>query len=236
MKNILVQYQGGGYSGCYWEWNYFFLDANGVFCDITSSGDAGIETALQAKELLESGIQVGDHKWTIAAECGSFYIYDMTDDKAIKEFSRECNAVHVIGVLQWFEDNPQDGIEFFAQCSECGCQQTDMDELIVEADKILCSECHSMGICGCCSDYVGETNIIALHQVEADSEWMQECKAAIQELIDDGYGAVCHYCLDDKVEELDRANKDDMLWASRTTGVPDMFSAAMRWFWGTSPL
>lgn len=27
--NILVQYQGGGYDGCIWEWNYFYIDKQG---------------------------------------------------------------------------------------------------------------------------------------------------------------------------------------------------------------
>lgn len=220
MKNILVQYQGGGYSGCHWEWNYFFLDNNGVFCDIFSSGDDGIRTAEQAKELLE--------------KCGPFYTYDMTDDKAIEEFSRECNVRNITSVLQWFENNPQDDIEFFVLCSDCGQRQTDVTELSLKPDKLLCFECSAIGTCDCCEEYIGESNIIALYQVEVDSELVQEHKfnlPAIRELIEDGFDAVCCYCLGYKVEKLDQANKDELVWASRTTGEPDMFSDEMSWFW-----
>ena len=232
MKNVLVQYQGGGYEGCFWEWNYFFLDKEGSFHDIFSSGRGGIETAERAKELLASD--------------DTFYTYDMTDDKAIEDFSRECNVVNVTGVLQWFDDNPQDGIEFFVLCSECGERQTDMSELSLEewhgcggtqntADKLLCPECISAGTCDCCNEYIGESEMVALYQVESESDLARRNEfvlPTVRELIDDGFDCVCSYCLDDRIEQREQSGEDDILWESLTTGKPDMFSDDMRWFWG----
>lgn len=84
--NILVQYQGGGYSGCYWEWNYFYIDKQGDFHDIQSSGRDGIDNKQNAIELIEQ-----DKSGT--------YIYDLSDKQDIITFSKETHAIHVSGVL-----------------------------------------------------------------------------------------------------------------------------------------
>ena len=242
MKNTLVQYQGGGYAGCFWEWNYFFLDKDGMFLNVFSSGHEGIEITEQAKELFERAIEVEPGRWTIALKCGSFYTYDMTDDKAIEEFSRECNVVNITGVLQWFEDNPQDSIDFFVLCSECGGRQTNWDELSLAdwhgcggiqstADKLICSECYSMGTCRCCDSYLGNEDLIYLIEYCEHTEQGYMLKAAKQ-MIDDEYSDVCEGCLIQKAEEIENEEHGDMLHLSLMTGEPDMFSDEMRWFWG----
>ena len=43
-RNSLIQYKGGGYDGCFWEWNYAWFDARGHFHDIYSSGYKGCDT------------------------------------------------------------------------------------------------------------------------------------------------------------------------------------------------
>ena len=54
MKNKLMLYRGGGYSGCFWEWNYCFWDGNGEWFNIYSSGKDGIESEKAALEYAES--------------------------------------------------------------------------------------------------------------------------------------------------------------------------------------
>ena len=201
MKNTLVQYQGGGYDGCIWEWNYYFLDANNLFHDIFSSGHAGITTKGQAEELLESD--------------NTFYTYDLTDDKAIEEFARECNVVNVTSILQWFEDNPQDGIEFFVLCSECGNRQTDLSELSLEewhgcggiqstADKLICSECRSIGSCTYCGEYFGEE----AEELDFTAEKIKvvyDLPVGLAQQVLDGFAPVCGDCLDTLLKhELER--------------------------------
>lgn len=243
MKNTLVQYQGGGYSGCFWEWNYFFLDKNENFHSIFSSGRDGIKTAEQAKDLFEQAIEVKPGRWTIAQKCGSFYTYDITNDKAIEEFSRECNVVNIADVLQWFNDNPQDGIEFFVLCLECGERQTDMSELSLEewhgcggiqstADKLLCLECHTNGTCGCCNEYVGVDELTYLgDEYNFDNDYANK---AARRMLDDGYSDVCEGCLDYQAEQIERDEHEDLRFASWTIGKPDMFSDVMRWYWSTN--
>ena len=50
MKDTLVQYKGGGYSGCFWEWNYGVFDDDGEFHVIFASGSKGCETAEEMRE------------------------------------------------------------------------------------------------------------------------------------------------------------------------------------------
>ena len=38
-------------------------------------------------------------------------------------------------------------------------------------------------------------------------------------------------CKDDARYEIEIEVQKDMLWASRTTGMPDMFGPEMNWFW-----
>ena len=47
-RNCLYQYQGGGYDGCIWEWNFFLMNNKGKFIDLFSSGFAGIDTKQKA--------------------------------------------------------------------------------------------------------------------------------------------------------------------------------------------
>ena len=48
MKNLLVEYKGGGYDGCFWEWNYFGWNSDGDFCNILSTGYKGVKNESQA--------------------------------------------------------------------------------------------------------------------------------------------------------------------------------------------
>lgn len=239
MKNTLVQYQGGGYSGCFWEWNYFFLDKDGEFHDIFSSGSAGIETAERARELLESGIECDVGKYAIPQTTNTFFTYDLTGDKVIIEFSKECNVVNITGVLQWFCENPQPGIDFFAVCSACGDHIDNYNDLTLEdwhgcggiqttADTLICCDCCVSWTCGCCDGYVGEGNLFYLEEYKPDDEYKER---AAQQLQDDGLTDVCADCLEYRAGLIEEEDQEDMLWASRTTGKPDVFSKAMRWFW-----
>ncbi len=149
--NILVCYEGGGYSGCYWEWNYFYIDKQGTFHDIHSSGRAGIDNLKDALALIEQ-----DETHT--------YIYDLSNVQDIKTFSKETHAVHVFGILQWFNDNTD--IEFFAVCSACDGQISDYDDTIIEGTEIMCHDCYIAGGCPCCESHVGQESIVKVNPDE----------------------------------------------------------------------
>ena len=149
--NILVQYQGGGYDGCFWEWNYFYIDKQGAFHNIESSGSAGIDNMQDAQKLLDQ-----DELHT--------YVYNLGNKQDIESFSKESHPIHVSGVLQWFNDN--ENIEFFAVCSVCGCGIDSCDDMVIEDKDLFCYECFSIGSCPCCEYYVGETKIVQVNSNE----------------------------------------------------------------------
>ena len=150
--NILVQYQGGGYDGCFWEWNYFYIDRQGMFHDIQSSGRAGIDNKQDAQHLIHHNAD-------------STYIYDMSSEQDIEVFCKESNIIHVTGVLDWFEAYNSPDVEFFAVCSECNCHITS-DEIIIDENRLFCDECYGTGGCPCCESYVGETEIVEVNPDE----------------------------------------------------------------------
>lgn len=53
LKNLLVQYKGGGYDGCFWEYNHFFWDENGDFQNLVSTGYAGVKNESEALALIK---------------------------------------------------------------------------------------------------------------------------------------------------------------------------------------
>ena len=143
--NILVQYSGGGYDGCIWEWNFFYIDEYGVFNDIYSSGCGGIDNLSDAELLI-----VDDKSTT--------FVYDMSNEDDIKTFSNENHAWNVQQVCRWFEDYNSPCAVFFAVCSVCG-NHVD-DDMRIEGQEIMCYECYSIGECPCCEYYVHEENIV----------------------------------------------------------------------------
>jgi len=194
--NILVQYSGGGYDGCFWEWNYFYIDKQETFHNIESSGCEGIDNKQDAMELLEQ-------------DKSTTYVYDLDNKQDIETFSKESHAVHVSGVLQWFNDN--ENIEFFAVCSACGCGIDDCSELVIEDKDLFCCECFSLGSCPCCDCYVGDTEIV---QVNPDEHH--------------DFSYICSDCKEYHDNERETEDLEDLRWQSFCTGKPDMFSGELR--------
>jgi len=150
--NILVQYQGGGYDGCFWEWNYFYIDKQETFHNIQSSGRDGVNNKQDAERLIEQ-------------DKDNMFVYDLSNEQEIAAFSNESHPVHVSGILEWFEDYNDSEIEFFAVCSACKCH-IDMDDLVIKSDILLCNECYYTGECPCCESYVGDTKIVEVNPDE----------------------------------------------------------------------
>ena len=191
--NILCQYQGGGYDGCIWEWNFFYIDKAGTFHNIQSSGCSGIDNMQDAIELIKQD------------ESGT-YIYDLSNEQDIKTFSKESHAAHVSGVLRWFEHHNDSEIEFFAVCSACQSHFIDADDLVIEGSDILCNECYSIGSCPCCESYVGDDE---LEPVNPDEH--------------NGHDYICACCKEYHDDDREQEQIEDLRWQSFCTGSPDMF-------------
>jgi hypothetical protein len=117
-RNILVQYKGGGYDGCHWEWNYFVIDWNGEFHNIASSGYKGIDNLTDAIELLEQKpVPKVDGFYVPHVQRIGFYRYSLDSAIELTDYADSSNASHAIHVAVWLQDNMNIVIE--AHCYEC---------------------------------------------------------------------------------------------------------------------
>lgn len=69
MKSTLIMYKGGGYDGCFWEWNFALWDENGEFEPLLTTGNAGCS---QEHDLLELMLR--------SKRCGNFYAAALDDN------------------------------------------------------------------------------------------------------------------------------------------------------------
>ncbi len=159
LKNLLVQYKGGGYDGCFWEWNYFLFDANGKFHVIAASGHRGIATREAAINLLN----IGERKHYSTDEP---YTYRLTDKSEVKSFQADCAPQHVAGVVGKVNEIYGKPVMFW-ECQECSRKQHDSEMfhdgyhgnggIGVQMDGMLCSDCYSIGCCNYCGEYQSES-------------------------------------------------------------------------------
>ena len=52
LANHIVEYKGGGYDGCWWEWNFFMFDTHGTFFNVLSTGRKGVKDEDEARALI----------------------------------------------------------------------------------------------------------------------------------------------------------------------------------------
>ena len=101
--NKLYQYKGGGYEGCFWEWNYAVV-VEGEFHDIYSSGDKGCPTGEDLAEYLEDD--------------GTVYIYSLTV-VGLTDFAEASEPGSVLAVIAALVEL---GIAFDIRLTCAGCE------------------------------------------------------------------------------------------------------------------
>jgi len=214
MKNTLLYYQGGGYSGCIWEWNFCFWDTDGEWHDLYSSGCAALDTEEKANAATDSGFELRRLKADVV---------DLTDAEAFRQFQQDNNAGLVLQIAQELNENYGYNIEII--CSECGCSfVVDNSEYteVIDDYRIICNECLAAGTCDCCNEYVGDTELVCL-----DNE--DDVPA---ELAEAGYEIVCSGCLEYHKEKSRLQRLEDLRFQAFCTGEPDIFSEELREYWG----
>jgi hypothetical protein len=121
MKNVLAQYKGGGYSGCFWEWNYAFFDKKEKFHNILATGSQGCENLEDWKECLKEHIERQKQYPNLDRKNIYFYCFDKPGQ--ISEFIKESADQNVLTVAKWFAENLPEYTKFFDfSCEECGCK------------------------------------------------------------------------------------------------------------------
>jgi len=178
-KNLLIQYKGGGYDGCHWEWNYFLFDSKGIFHNIAASGYKGIKTKDKALELLNSEPK---SSWGGA----EFYEYNLKDADSIAEFVSEVNSMHLGPVVKAVNKIYKKDIMYWI-CNECEDKQTgDMlrDPNAYHGDGRVgiiyttqyCEDCYCSHSCG----YCGEFNELEENNVDEDGHCIN-CVSKVKE-------------------------------------------------------
>jgi len=198
--NTLVAYHGGGYDGCFWEWNYCFFDEDKQFHDVGSSGRNAIKS-------LEDFFEHWDGwKWQIEqdkkeeARCPKYYHATSRDDEICLTYMDDsedvtafCNAfpvAHAIGAATWFAQN---GYTFAIQgnCSCCG-ELFDVHRgqaegahgcggIAIAYRDLICPECVEKGTCAHCNEYVGEEDIAKDPEDEEEVHESHYCKWCLEE-------------------------------------------------------
>jgi hypothetical protein len=104
--NTIVQYKGGGYDGCIWEWNYAYLDGLGKFHSIVATGYRGCRTFGELRDFLATT---------------EYDLYELKNDDEIERFGRETPISHLLTVAQWFNNEDFD-VTLTAVCDVCESQ------------------------------------------------------------------------------------------------------------------
>ena len=146
MKNTLVKYQGGGYDGCFWEWNFAYYDINGNFNDVYSSGCSGCKTHEKLQEVL-----LDIHTRT----------YDLDSQKDVDNFVDNTIASLVMGVAKWLDKNIGIGLE--GKCYDCGhkdiisemltCNPEGQGGIVISDTGLICYDCYYEHKCSDCGEF-----------------------------------------------------------------------------------
>jgi hypothetical protein len=159
MKHTLVAYKGGGYDGCFWEWNYAYFDKEGGYHSIFASGRLGCET-------------LEDFKEAYANRPDDFQFYKLKNKKDRVTLGKREPISRLLYLAKWFGEEGVE-LELPVKCDECGEVFDLMNEdnlpqgveergrggIMMEYSKIICGGCYSSGTCDCCGEYVGAGHI-----------------------------------------------------------------------------
>lgn len=167
-KHTLVQYKGGGYDGCIYEWNWAYFDKDRNFHDVASSGYAGCDTVEKLQQLKRDDV----------------YVYHLNLAADRKELGKECAPDHLYGLAKWFQKN-HISMDIPVVCADCGDTFNICDEdqfggleglhgcggLACAHSDIICYDCYSLGSCAYCGEYVGQDHIVG---ESGYCEWCEE--------------------------------------------------------------
>ena len=195
-KNLLVSYEGGGYDGCFWEWNYFLFNAVGEFHVVYASGYKGIKTEKEAIELLE-----GDES--------EYTSYDLTQDSEIESFQNNEPIDNVLHIVEKASESEYGELAIiWFRCDHCG-NKIYGDHGIAEgrhgcggiattAEEKYCYNCHSLGTCEKCGEFDNDL-------LESGDEYCEYCKEKnVEENFKDLEGTYLEFNnITNEFEELD---------------------------------
>lgn len=170
LPHTLIFYMGGCYPGCHCEWNIAYIDDQGEFHDVYSSGSLGCPTHEKLVAALTDG-RVHDS-----------YALGNPEDRnrcADREAWDWLYGVGKVFAAKGWPDAPQ------PKCSQCG-QRFDMlagmmtglqgnGGIGIRHTGAVCETCTAIGTCSQCDEYLGKE--------ELDEDGV--CKYCLEELDND---------------------------------------------------
>lgn len=151
MKNKIIGYHGGGYSGCIWEPNFAYADKDGKIHDLYSSGRDG---------MFKDGKQVHEVK-----DLDSMQTYPVNQN-GINKMLQDYRQDFIVGIVKILND--RHGLDLGVKCDKCG-RIADAHEITFESYKgdggigiiqegIVCPDCYASGTCQKCNEYYSDLN------------------------------------------------------------------------------
>lgn len=160
--NTLVMYKGGGYDGCFWEYNYAYFDKDGTFHNVAATGSMGCDTLEKLKRSYQR-------------QPRDFDLYEFDVEGETARFGREAPISHLIGVAKWIVEHNID-VMIPVKCDTCGT--------VVEMTKVAGSDPHGIG--GIMSEY-GKVVCVECACEEDDEYEYGTCHGCGSPLNENGY-------------------------------------------------
>lgn len=159
LREAVIQYKGGGYDGCFWEWNFFLVDHEGRTWDLFSSGYSGLDTDDKRTAFLED-------------PDATAFVYRVGVKEDVNELNSECSPTHAVGVVdkvnKIYSEELDKDMPMWVVCDMCkeGIHGTDLypyeisfvewhgcGGIMSAAGKKICNDCHSCNSCGYCGEF-----------------------------------------------------------------------------------
>lgn len=200
LKGCFVQYQGGGYEGCIWEYNYCYIDSKGNFHDIGSSGSMGAKNI----EQLLNRISEANEDFDVINLMEDF------DENKIKELDKYVDENSIDGVFyvnKWFLEhlskiepeskfpgftaicnwcNERHNVEFMEPTSPQGA-----GGIVTINTEFICEDCWGIYSCGYCGELWNKDMI----KYDKDGYIVSGPEFMYKDLGDKNDGH-CSYCLE----------------------------------------
>jgi hypothetical protein len=142
-QNMIVQWEGGGYDGCFWEPNTGIYDSVGTWVPIISTGRGARPNPVREEDDLE---------FPFTKEGMLEFRENIRDDFAMHTL----RAMEELGIKIWWEcDVCEQVFDHSEDFSEYEGYQGDGGIGIIE-EGLVCTECRDEGSCSHCREYYGK--------------------------------------------------------------------------------
>lgn len=165
-KGILIAYQGGGYDGCIWEWNFCYVNTKWEFEDIAHTGAMGLGDERAFLRYLDRVDCVCYGREDYGDDV---YFFNLNRKKDKKEFGNTVALGMVTTVARWLYFKKEiDGIG--TNCRDCGefidlswpsdcynfVDARSMGGIVHAYTNVLCDECYMVLTCRDCGEFIDD--------------------------------------------------------------------------------